>query len=200
VRERARRWNASAGPVVTKALVAINVAVFLLTTASSAATGRGPDLSSRLALFGPAVDNGEWYRIITSGFVHAGLLHLAFNMLLLYRLGEILEPALGRVRFVVVYFGSLVAGSFGVLLLSPHAVTVGASGAVFGLLGAVAVGLRERGVSIWQTGIGTLLVVNLLFTFVVPGISIGGHIGGLIGGAVLGWVLLRTRPAGRARR
>jgi membrane associated rhomboid family serine protease len=198
-RERARRWNATAGPIVTKTLIAINVVVFLLTSVAGAATSRGPDLSSRLALFGPAVQNGEWYRLVTSGFVHAGLVHLGFNMLLLYRLGEVLEPALGRVRFIILFAGSLLAGSLGALWVSPHAVTVGASGAVFGLLGAVAVGMRERGASVWQSGIGTLLVVNLLFTFLVPGISIGGHLGGLAGGAVLGWVLLRTRPAGRVR-
>jgi membrane associated rhomboid family serine protease len=193
VLERARRWSATAGPVVTKSLIAVNVAVFLLTTASGALPRHGADLSSRLALYGPAVQHGEWYRLVTSGFVHAGLMHLAFNMLLLYRLGEILEPALGRVRFVVLYATALLTGSFGALVLSPHVFTVGASGAVFGLLGAVAVGLRQRGVGLWQSGIGPLLVVNLLFTFLVPGISIGGHLGGLAGGAALGWVLLRAR-------
>ena len=190
-RERARRWNATAGPLVTKALVALNVGVFVLTTVVTTAPRRGPDLADRLALFGPAVEDGEWYRLVTSGFVHAGLLHLAMNLLLLYRLGETLEPALGRVRFSILYFASLLTGSFGALLLSPNAFTVGASGAVYGLLGALAVGLRSRGVSVWQSGIGSLLVVNLLITFLVPGISIGGHLGGLVGGALLGARLLR---------
>ena len=184
---RAKRWNATAGPLVTKALIAVNVAVFALT--SGIAT-----LTNDLALHGPAVEDGQWYRVVTAGFTHAGLLHLAFNMLLLYRLGEVLEARLGRVRYTLLYFVSLVAGSFGALLVSPDAFTVGASGAVYGLLGAAAVGLRERGVNLWQSGLGTLLVVNLLFTFVAPGISVGGHLGGLAAGAVLGGLLLRTRP------
>jgi membrane associated rhomboid family serine protease len=192
VRVRARRWNATAGPVVTKALVAVNVGVFALTTGI-------PDLTNRLALYGPAVDAGEWYRLVTAGFAHAGLLHLAFNMLLLYRLGEVLESALGRVRFTVLYFFSLLAGSFGALLVSPNVFTVGASGAVYGLLGAIAIGMRQRGASVWQSGVGSLIVVNLLFTFFVPGISVGGHLGGLAGGALLGAVLLRARPGGQAR-
>lgn len=184
---RAKRWNATAGPLVTKALIAVNVAVFALTTGIAS-------LTNDLALHGPAVEDGQWYRVVTAGFTHASLLHLAFNMLLLYRLGEVLEARLGRVRYTLLYFVSLVAGSFGALLVSPDAFTVGASGAVYGLLGAAAVGLRERGVNLWQSGLGTLLVVNLLFTFVAPGISVGGHLGGLAGGAVLGGLLLRTRP------
>jgi membrane associated rhomboid family serine protease len=196
---RARRWNATAGPLVTKTLVALNVAVFVLTTATADTPGARSDLADRLALYGPAVDAGEWWRLVTAGFVHAGLLHLALNMLLLYRLGEVLEAALGRVRFAAVYLVSLLAGSFGALLLSPRVFTVGASGAVYGLLGAIAVGLRQRGVSLRQSGIGTLLVVNLLFTLFVPGISIGGHLGGLAGGALAGSILLRTRPRRRAR-
>ena len=193
MRVRARRWNATAGPLVTKVLIAINVGVFLLTTFTSAAPGRRGDLANRLALYGPAVEAGDWWRLVTAGFVHAGLLHLALNMALLYRLGEVLESALGRVRFATVYFFALLTGSFGALLLSPNVFTVGASGAVYGLLGALAVGLRQRGASVWQSGIGSLLVVNLLFTFLVPGISVGGHLGGLAGGALLGAVLLRTR-------
>ena len=184
---RAKRWNATAGPLVTKALIAVNVAVFALATSAA-------DLTNRLALHGPAVDAGQWYRLVTAGFVHAGLVHLAFNMLLLYRLGEVLEARLGRFRYALLYFVSLLTGSFGALLVSPNAFTVGASGAVYGLLGAAAVGLRERGVNLWQSGLGTLLVVNLLFTFFAPGISVGGHLGGLAGGALLGAVLLRTRP------
>jgi membrane associated rhomboid family serine protease len=200
VRERARRWNATAGPLVTKAIIAINVAVFVLTTLSTSAPGRR-DLTDRLALYKPAIDAGEWWRVVTAGFVHAGLLHLALNMLVLYRLGEVLEPALGRVRFAIVYTAGLLAGSVGALVVSPNVFTVGASGAVYGLLGAIALGLRQRGVGVWQSGIGTLLVVNLLFTFLVPGISIGGHIGGLVGGGLVGSVLLRTRrgPAARSR-
>jgi membrane associated rhomboid family serine protease len=192
---RARRWNASAGPLVTKVLLAANVAVFLVTALGGANIGRRGDLMTRLALYGPAVAHGEWYRIVTSGFVHAGLVHLGFNMALLYRLGEALESALGRVRFLALYVAALMAGSLGVLILSPNTFTVGASGAVFGLLGAMAAGLRQRGVGVWQSGIGPLIAVNLVITVVIPGISVGGHVGGLIGGAAVGAALLSGRPS-----
>jgi membrane associated rhomboid family serine protease len=186
--------------VATKALIAANVAVYLLITASSIGGRHGATLESHLVLYGPAVAKGEWYRLVTNAFVHFGLLHLAFNMLLLYRLGLVLEPALGRVRFVLLYATALLCGSFGALLLSPHAATGGASGAVFGLLGAVAVGLRQRGISLRETGIGGLIVLNLVFTFAIPGISIGGHLGGLAGGAAVGWVMLRERSGVSRRR
>jgi membrane associated rhomboid family serine protease len=93
------------------------------------------------------------------------------------------------VRFGVLYAVSLVCGAAGALILTPHSLTVGASGAIFGLLGALAVNLRQRGISIWQTGIGGLIVINLLITLAVPSISVGGHVGGLIGGAVTGMAL-----------
>jgi membrane associated rhomboid family serine protease len=186
-----RQWNATAGPLATKVLIGLNVLVFLLTTAA-------PSWQVRLSLFGPAVASGEWYRLVTSGFVHYGLLHIAFNMLLLYRFGMLLEPALGRVRFVALYLASLLAGSFGAVLLSPHGLTAGASGAVFGMVGATAIGLRQRGISVWQTGVGGLLVINLVLTFLVPGISVGGHLGGLAGGATAGWLMLQSPPNRRS--
>ena len=158
--------------------------------------GRGGDLQGRLALFGPAVAGGEWWRLATSGFVHYGLMHLAFNMVVLYQFGGMLEPALGRTRFVALYLAALLSGSFGALLLAPQAFTAGASGAAFGLVGAAAVGLRLRGADVWQAGVGPLLLINLVFTFLIPGISIGGHVGGLAGGAAVGWFMLRT-PTGR---
>jgi membrane associated rhomboid family serine protease len=193
-----RRWNATAGPLVTKVIVALNVVVFLLTASQGGALGRGGDLQSRLALFGPAVASGEWYRLVTAGFVHYGPIHIAFNMLLLYRFGSMLEPALGRARFVALYVASLLAGSFGALLISPLALTAGASGAVFGLFGAAAVGMRQRGIGLWRSGVGTLIVINLIITFTIPGISIGGHLGGLAGGAAAGSVMLPSSPSRRS--
>lgn len=185
-----RQWNAAAGPLATKALIAVNVVVFVLTSADG-------KLQTQLSLFGPAVASGDWYRLVTSGFVHYGLLHIGFNMLLLYQLGLLLEPPLGRVRFLLLYIAALLAGSFGAVLLSPHVLSAGASGAVFGLFGAAAVGLRQRGVRVMQTGVGALLVINLILTFAIPGISIGAHLGGLIGGAVAGWFMLH--PVRRAK-
>lgn len=193
VRERIRRRNATVGPIVTQVLIAINVGVFLLTTGN-------PRVERDLVLFGPAVDGGELYRLVTSGFVHFGIFHVGMNMLLLFQLGSALEAALGRTRFVLLYFAALLAGSFGALLLSPDALTGGASGAVYGLMGATAIGMRQRGISLREGGIGGLIAINLFLSFVIPGISLGGHVGGLIGGAIVGGVMLRSsspRPSQR---
>ncbi|MBK9180591.1 MAG: rhomboid family intramembrane serine protease [Acidimicrobiales bacterium] len=180
-------------PPATQVLIGLNVALFALSLAT------GGDLQgvtgSRVmrdgALFGPAVDvQGEWWRIVTSGFLHAGLIHLALNMLALWWLGSMLEPRLGTARFVAVYGVSLVAGSLGALIIDPLALTVGASGAVYGLLGAAIVLSRRAGIPLNQNGLVTLLVLNLLFTLAVPGISVGGHVGGVIGGALAGALLV----------
>lgn len=134
------------------------------------------------------VDAGEWYRVLSGAFLHSGPIHLGFNMLLLWMLGSMLEPALGSVRYGLLYLAATVGGSFGALLLAPDTVTVGASGAVFGLMGAVFAIERAQGVSPMQTSVGFLIVINLVLTFAIPGISIGGHIGGLVTGGAVGWV------------
>jgi membrane associated rhomboid family serine protease len=108
-----------------------------------------------------------------------------------------LEPAIGRLKFGIVYFVSLLAGSFGALLLSPDALTVGASGAIFGLMGATVIVMRDRGINPMESGIGLWIGLNLLITFTIPGISIGGHIGGLVGGLIV--ALLFTEVASRLR-
>ena len=111
-------------------------------------------------------------------------------MLALYVLGELLEPAVGRLRFGLIYFASLLAGSFGALLLEPTAPTVGASGAVFGLMGAAFVVMRSRGINPMESGLGLWIGLNLLITFTIPNISIGGHLGGLVGGALAALLLV----------
>jgi membrane associated rhomboid family serine protease len=179
--------------VIAPALVLINLAVFVLDMPTATATGIG-DLGRDGALFGPAVAAGDWWRPVTSGFVHAGFMHVGFNMFLLWLLGQIIEPAIGRIGFIALYFMSLLGGSFLVLVMSYDALTVGASGAVFGLMGAAFVGMRARGIDPFSTGIGPLLVINLILTFVVPGISIGGHIGGLVAGAIGGWLFFEVAP------
>ena len=180
-------------PVVTLALIAVNVAVFLPSLAGGAnLTSGGNPLAAEFALRGPQVAAGEWWRLVTSGFLHYGLVHLGFNMVILYQLGTMLEPALGRVRFAALYTTALLAGSFGALLLQPDALTAGASGAVYGLMGAAVLGMRRRGVNPMQSGLGGLLLINLLLTFAIPNISIGGHLGGLAGGAAAGAVLFAT--------
>jgi membrane associated rhomboid family serine protease len=183
-------------PQVTYALIAINVAVFLaegrgvLTLAGEASGNvylKGALLGSSEvpALAGQGVAHGQWWRIISGGFLHENLLHIGLNMWVLYYLGLILEPALGRVKFAVIYGVSLLAGSLGALLVSPHAITVGASGAVFGVMGAAAVEMRARQIPLLQSGVGGLILINLIISFTLPGISWGGHIGGLIGGALV---------------
>jgi membrane associated rhomboid family serine protease len=182
-------------PLVTTSIIAVCALLFLPTMAGGGTVGRGSsDLVRDLGLYGPLVADGEWYRVFTSAFLHAGLIHIGFNMLLLWQLGNMLEPALGRVRFGLVAFTALVSASLGVLLLSPDSLTVGASGIVFGLMGAAFLSMRARGVDPMQSGIGGLIVINLLLTFAIPGISIGGHLGGLAGGAVAGWLLFDKPP------
>lgn len=182
--------NIGTEPRVTMALIAINVVVFLI--GGSFSIGNGPgggSIYSHGELFGPAITNQhEYWRLITSGFLHSGLLHIGFNMYWLYLLGRILEPHLGSVRFAAVYLASLLAGSFGALLVSPDAHTVGASGAVFGLLGVGLIEERARGIRFLQGQFGGMILILLLFSL-LPGISIGGHLGGLAGGLLAGGAL-----------
>ena len=199
----ARTLRRQAEPTVTKGLIGINLVAFLLTAVGGGAVfalriepqvqfatlGFGFDPFAPTS--GPiGVDAGEWYRLVTGGFLHANLVHIGFNMYLLWLLGKVLEPAFGRLRFGLVYAVSLLAGSFGAILVDPTAYTVGASGAVFGLMGTMVVAQRAAGIDVWRSGIGGLVVVNLLLTFAIPGISIGGHIGGLVGGALAGLCLV----------
>jgi membrane associated rhomboid family serine protease len=181
-------------PVLTYVLIGINVAVALgaLLGGASATGGGGLGGSTLLeegSVSRATIADGEYYRLLTAGFLHAGFFHLLFNMLSLYILGAILEPAVGRLRFALIYFVSLLAGSFGALLVEPNSPTVGASGAIFGLMAAAAIVMRSRGMSIMESGLGIWIVLNLVITFTVPNISIGGHVGGLIGGAVAALVL-----------
>jgi membrane associated rhomboid family serine protease len=189
-----RRAYAGGEPIVTYTLIAVNVLAFLGTLVSGSSVGGsvsgGGSLLAKAALNGPDVANGDWWRIVTSGFMHYGFLHLLFNMYALYILGSMLEPAVGRLRFALIYFVGLVAGSVGALILDPNALTAGASGAVFGLMGAAFLVMRNRGIDPWASGIAIWLFLNLAITFTVSNISIGGHIGGLIGGALAAWVLV----------
>lgn len=132
-----------------------------------------------------AVLGDEWWRIFTGGFLHSGIAHIAFNMLFLWLLGNRMEKDLGAFRFFFLYFGALVGGACGALLFDPNAVTVGASGAVFGLMGGALVGKRLFGNLARESGLLGLLVLNIVISFAFPGISLGGHLGGLAGGALI---------------
>ena len=197
VKTRAKFWNARQPTLVTYTLIAINVAVYLWTVNADRKfdLGRIPHGDYTLALAKPFIQDGQYYRLISSGFLHYGIFHIGMNMLLLFQLGQLLEPAIGRVRFALLYFASLLAGSFGALMLQPNGLTGGASGAVFGLMAAAAIGLHRRGVNVFKTGIGTILILNLVITFTIPGISVGGHLGGAIAGAICGFVILAPRHA-----
>lgn len=208
---RTPTFAASASSVAraTFVLIGINVAVFLLEvfTGSGGLSVNGSTVFADGALCGNAIgdggicaareipqvesDGGEWWRVLTAGFLHADLIHLALNMFVLYILGQVLEPGIGTARFVAVYLVSLVAGSAGALLLSdPSSFTVGASGAVYGLFIATIIVAYRRGMNQVVTQLGFWLVLNLVITFSVPNISVGGHLGGLVGGALAGLLVM----------
>jgi membrane associated rhomboid family serine protease len=175
-------------------LIAINVIVFVaeFVTGGPVLNGSSGVVVNKGVLWGPAiVHQHQYWRLITSGFLHDGLLHILFNMLFLWIIGPQLERAIGSFNFAVVYFVSLLAGSFGALLFQPGVPTLGASGALFGLLGALIVVARDRGISIWRSGLGPILVINLVFSVAVRNISIGGHLGGFVGGLVSGWLVVQ---------
>jgi membrane associated rhomboid family serine protease len=113
------------------------------------------------------------------------------NMLALYWLGRMMEPALGHARFLGIYFVSLLGGSLGVLILDPNVPTLGASGAVYGLLGGAIVMARNRQIDLMQSGLVPILALNLAITILFSnrGISLGGHVGGLIAGFIATWVV-----------
>jgi membrane associated rhomboid family serine protease len=180
--------NMATRPRVTFTLIAINVLAYLgeegqLTLSGSSI--HGPLIEEGILYrYGIGVEHQYW-RLVTSGFLHENLLHIAFNMYLLYLLGMMLEPALGSVKFAAIYFTSLLAGSLGALVAT-GAPSLGASGAVFGLMGAAVIELRARRMSVMESGIGGLIIINLILSFTLANISVGAHIGGLIGGVLAG--------------
>lgn len=180
-------------PIVTQALIAINVLVFVIGLGlgdTMSGRGSGQDgLLDDIGLFGRYIaELNEWWRILTSGFGHFGIIHIGLNMFALYRLGPPVERSLGWRRFILLYVAALLGGSFGALLAEPNALTAGASGAVFGLMGALLAGQRSLGIDVWRSGLGPTLVLNFVISISIPGISIGGHLGGLAAGFVCGWV------------
>ena len=177
--------------IVTKTLIAVNVLIYLITVAQgSGINSPGGSLFEKFALFGPAVANGGWWRLITAAFLHASLIHIGFNMLALWWFGRPVEAFLGPWRYLLLYFVSGLAGSAGALIANPTAVTVGASGAIFGVLGAALV-LERFHFDVLGGSALVIVILNIVLSFTIAGISIGGHIGGLIGGAVSMLVLSR---------
>ncbi len=201
--ERVRMRSAGAFDIVTKGLIAVNVAVFAIAALSGGDPLGTTNLHKKGALIGPSlrdpvtneilrgVADGAWWRLITSGFLHYGPIHLLMNMYVLWTVGPALERELGRTRYLLVYLAALLGGAAGALLVSPTSLTAGASGAIFGMFGAFAAGLQKRGINPFKTGIGTTLLINLGLTFALSRyISVGGHLGGLVAGAICGWFML----------
>jgi membrane associated rhomboid family serine protease len=192
----ARRMNA-----ITLALITVNVAVAVAELAINgsfsgnwifdhgALIGNGCCVDGHLA----GVAHGDWWRMVTSMFLHGSYLHIALNMYSLYYVGSILEIQIGRLQFLLLYLGAGMAGSAGALVWSPLSPTVGASGAIFGILGALFI-LERRGSIATEGQIAVLIVVNLVFTFALSSyISVGAHVGGLIGGVILMWLFHQFR-------
>lgn len=172
------------GALVTKALVGMNVGVYLLELAlGGQINGTGNEIYTNGVLYGPLVAAGDWWRLISAAFLHYGPLHLGMNMLALWLFGAAVEQALGRGRYLLLYLVSGLAGSAGALILSPESLTVGASGAIFGILGAAFVLERQKTYVLGGSAV-SIIALNLAFTLFIPGISIGGHLGGLVGGAL----------------
>jgi membrane associated rhomboid family serine protease len=197
VRAPSFRTSARAGGIpITLTLIAINVIVFLGELSQGVALNGNPGgtIVGRGELTPGGVADGEWWRLVTSAFLHANLFHLLFNMWGLWWLGGALERYAGAPRMLAIYASSVLWGSAGALLWGAEiahngAATVGASGGVFGLMAALLVLERQRGVALLGGGLGLLLAVNLAFTFLYPGISIGGHLGGILGGAAAAFAL-----------
>ncbi len=189
----------SGDAIVTRALVILNVGVFFLClfeggTLNNTAQGH---LFLDYSLLGRAqlttgqfigVAEGEWYRVITGGFLHASLIHVGLNMAMLYWIGTPMERAIGHLRFLLIYLVSLLCASAAVLVFAPNVPTVGASGAIFGILGAALVYERQHTMVLGGAAF-SIIAINVLFSFVGTNISIAGHIGGLVGGALCGLAL-----------
>jgi membrane associated rhomboid family serine protease len=193
VRGVGERGLAAAAPA-TFVLIGLNIVAFLAEIAGSSggfnAVGNSTVVGN-FGLYGVAVAEGEWYRLVSGGFLHASLSHIAFNMFALFFLGRMLEPSIGTLRFVFLYVAALFGGAFGALLLSgPDAFTIGASGAIFGIFGAAFVIARGRGVDAVAGTIGVILLINLAFSFGSPRISLGGHLGGLVAGVICALVII----------
>ena len=176
---------ASGSAPITRVLIAINVVIYLITVSQGGGfNSPGGKLFDQWILWGPLVPHGGWYRLVTAMFLHASIIHIGFNMYALWVIGTPVEQYLGKVRYVGLYFVSGLAGSAGALLLTPNNPTLGASGAVFGILGAMMI-LEWQATGRFAGNALTWIVINLVIDVFVPGISLGGHIGGLIGGILV---------------
>ena len=175
---------------VTIALIGINVMVFVFTHDMTLIGGASLQQDSLVqwATYGfPVAELGEWWRLATGAFLHADIRHLLLNMIMFFLLGRRLERQTGPALFIAICATSMIWGSAGALLSAPNTAVVGASGIVYGVMASVLVVERLSGRDPWSEGLGTLIVVNVVLSFVIPGSSVGGHLGGLCGGLLCGW-------------
>lgn len=198
VKTRAKLASSRVLTPVTYTIIGLNLLVFLWMAITDTSTFRNGLTRLHLDYGLSAVTmqtQGEWYRLLTSGFVHFGILHLVLNMYALFNLGALVEKSSTPLKTVLLYTAGLFGGSFGALLVEGNrfTITAGASGAVLGLFGAAVVGLRRDGFDVFSTSIGTSLLAIMYLTFRVDGISIGGHLGGLVAGGICGFVMFPPR-------
>lgn len=188
---------------VTAWLITANLAVYLATVVQSRSlmSNHYSSLFEATALFPPVVVVwDEWWRLLTSAFQHFGPVHLLLNMYMLWILGIGIERSIGHLRFLALYLISAVGGSVAVLQFSPIALTAGASGAIFGMMGAYAIVAMTMRLDI--KGVAVLLALNIGISIFVPGISLAAHLGGLVVGAIAALALVvlpRKLPARTSR-
>ena len=181
-----------AGCPLVLALIAVNVLLWL-------GQGASQGLLTQLGvLYGPAVQDGQWWRLVSSGFLHANLMHIGFNMFLLYALGQQLEQGIGSARFGAIYAAALFGGALAVMLFDWNQPTLGASGAVMGVAAAFGVAVHAQGGDPRRHPVFGLVILNLALPLLVPAISFWGHLGGVVGGGLAAWLIV-WRPV-RARR
>lgn len=178
--------------MITRALIVINVLAYIWEIYTGALRSDAALIRDGVLIPQLVLENHEWWRIITAGFLHGGLAHIGLNMLSLYWLGRFIEVVLGSWRMLLVYFVSLIVSGLTIVFFSaPNVPTLGASGAIFGLFGALfAIGIKlgSRGTDLVRSNIG-ILVLNLIFSFTFPGISWQAHVGGLIAGFLFTYVI-----------
>ena len=193
-------------PTLTLVLMGINIAIFLIGQAVGAdrvlidfsAIGRAVLLDGSTG--GVTDTSHQYYRLLTSGFLHWNLIHIGLNMWALYNLGPTVERSLGRLRFGLVYVTALLAGGAGAVIVSPHSLSAGASGALYGLFGALVVVYRRHGIDVMRSGLGLSILINFVITITIPGISLGGHLGGFVGGLAATWIAVHgPRVLGSSR-
>ena len=198
VKKAAKRARASTGVLsdapVTKVIIGINLFVFLLQISEGDVQGNSGWVFEKGVLWLPFLAEGEWWRLVTSGFLHYGLIHILFNSVMLWWFGTPLETMLGKVRFLAIYGIGLLAGSAGALLLAPDRAVVGASAGVFAILGAGLV-LERRGTMVFGGAALMVVLLNIALSVLIVQISLGGHLGGLAGGVL---AILAITHLGRA--